>query len=354
MIVINARFLTQKISGVQRFAIEICKELVKINVEVKLVSPKNIIHSELFDFFKCEVVGTNTGYIWEQIDLPIYLKRHEGPLLLNLCNLAPIFYRNKVSIIHDMAVFANASWFSWKFVLAYRFMIPIIARTSKKIGTVSDFSKREIIKFLKAPSDKIFIVSNAVSTNFELEHKLEKGLIAENYILTVGSLDPRKNLLSLIKAFNSRKNKNTKLVIVGSTNNVFKDQKISELIKENDAIVLSGYVSDTELINLYKNASAFFYLSLYEGFGIPPLEAMTFKIPCVVSNIAVFKEIFEDACCYVDPLDIPQITFLFDKVMSNPSNQVESYNRVLKKYSWQKSALSLVSHLHTQYRINEG
>ncbi|PIB37139.1 hypothetical protein BFP72_17865 [Reichenbachiella sp. 5M10] len=342
MIVVNARFLTQQITGVQRFAIEICKELVQIDNDIKFVCPRGVIHKEIFSLFQCKVIGINTGYLWEQIDLPVFLKKNKSPLLLNFCNVAPVFYKNKIAIIHDLAAFANPKWFSWKFVMSYKIMIPLISKTSKKIGTVSEFSRKEIVKYLKVKSDKIFVVPNAVSFEFCSQSSDDKKVVSDNYFLTVGSLDPRKNFNRLIYAFGKFKYDNIKLKIVGSPNKVFKDNNVRAYITSDPRIELTGYLTDNELANLYKSAKLFIYPSLYEGFGIPPLEAMSFGCPTLVSDIGSLREVCSEASAYFNPYDEKDLLDKMELCLSNReirTSLTEKGRERINNYSWQSSAI---------------
>ncbi len=168
MLIVNSRFLTQKITGVQRFAIEISlrlKDLLKENVS--FVAPGNVIQPKIAEQLNVQIVGKHTGHIWEQWDLPRYLKKNGSPLLLNLCNLAPLHYNNKISTIHDVSFVRYPQTFSKKFLLFYNFMIPKIISSSKMILTVSEFSKREIIDVYGTEENKIEVVYNAVNQNFK-------------------------------------------------------------------------------------------------------------------------------------------------------------------------------------------
>jgi len=151
MIVVNSRFLTQKITGVQRHAIELSLQLKQLRPDIKFVAPKNIIHTDIASLLKVETVGTRTGHLWEQISLPRYLKKHnkEKTLLLCLANTAPLYYKNKIVTIHDVSFLANPQWFDKKFYYFYRFLIPRIARNAQTVITVSEFSKKEIIGKMK-------------------------------------------------------------------------------------------------------------------------------------------------------------------------------------------------------------
>ena len=342
MLVINSRFLTQNITGVQRFAIEISKRLKKLYPNnIEFVSPKNIIHKDLAKDLNVKVIGNKTGHLWEQIDLQLYLKQKNNPLLLNFANTAPLFYKNQIVTIHDLAFLRYPNWFSKKFYIYYRFLIPKIVKNGKKIITVSNFSKKEIISLLGIDEKKIEIIYNGISSNFNYNPKIYK----KNYILAVSSLDPRKNFKNLILSFGKINLKNYKLVIVGSENKVFSNTEIKNLMKKIQNVEFTGYVSDKKLVKLYQEAKIFVYPSLYEGFGIPPLEAMASGTPVISSNVASLPEVCGDAAYYVNPYDVNDIAKGIETVLKDKKLQKELIQKGLERiklYNWEKSANKLI------------
>ncbi len=345
-IFINSRFLTQKITGSQRFAIEISRQLKKLAPDrFKFVAPKNIIHWSIVKELNAEIIGINTGHIWEQIDLPLYLKKQGSPLVLNLVNTAPLFYKNKIVVIHDVSWKHFPYTVSKKFYLWYKFLIPKIAKNSKLLLTVSNFSKKDLVKELKINEDKIEIIYNSVSDNFKFLN-----LSREKIILSVASLQPYKNLEGLIKAFvllkNSDKFSDFKLVLVGGYNKkVFSNTKIFEMAEGRSDIVFTGYLSDDELIKYYNKASLFVFPSFFEGFGIPPLEAMACGCPCVVSNVASLPEVCGDAAYYVNPYDVDDIARGIEKVLTDESLRqalIKKGFENVKRFSWQESAKKII------------
>ena len=337
-IYINGHFLTQTMTGIQRFSYEMCKALIDNGNEIILLAPKKI--SKEYNL-KCRVIqfGVFSGVIWEHIELPIFLLKNKNPLLLNFGSPGPIFYSNRIVTVHDISFHIHPEWFSKVYGTYYRLITPIFTRLSKKVITVSEFSKNEIKNWLKIPDDKIVIIYNAVSES--IKKNLSKPSINYGkYILTVASLDPRKNIAMLVEAYEQTGIENEiKLVLAGRSSPLF-NMKFSEKILSNSV----GYVSDEELVSLYENAIIFLYPSLYEGFGIPPLEAMSLGCPVILSDIPVFKEIFGDAACYVNPNSSESIRDGILAVLNN-----ESYRKELiikgfekaKKYSWKSSAEKL-------------
>lgn len=338
---VNSRFLTQDITGVQRFASEIAVKLKNIlGDRVLFVSPKNIIHSDLAKKLGVKVIGSNTGHLWEQIDLPLYLKSKKNPLLINLANTAPMFYKNKISTIHDIAFVRYPKTFDFKFRAFYNFLIPKILVSSRHIITVSEFSKKEIVNYYGIDSDKISVVYNAVGDTF----KPNKTETKEHYILAVSSVTYQKNLHSLIRAFNMIDNPNLKLYLVGGVNSNFASVELLNDIKGNKNVILKGRVNDKELITLYSNAQCFVFPSLYEGFGIPPLEAQACGCPVVCSDAASLPEACADSVIYCNPNNVDDIKEKIEIVLSDErlkNELIEKGFQNIKRFSWEKSAKKL-------------
>ncbi|MGF7072678.1 glycosyltransferase family 4 protein [Mucilaginibacter sp. R-33] len=341
-IIINSRFLTQKLTGVQRFAIEIAKQLKVMIPGIIFVAPSNIIHQDLAQQLGVIVIGKNKGVIWEQIDLPLYLKKNSSSLLINMCNVAPLFYNNQVITIHDVAFLVNPQWFSKNFVRFYKFLIPKISRKAKLIFTVSDFSKTEIVKYLHVETAKIKVIYNGIS---ELPSPTPVKADHGKYILAVGSIDKRKNIQNLVQAFGSIKHRGIRLIIVGDSNPIFNNEDNAHLDAHPD-IIFTGRVNDHELAGLYSKASLFVYPSLYEGFGIPPLEAMAQGCPTLVSDIDSLREVCGDASVYVNPLDVAEISKSIDLLIEDVAlcrRLVENGKQNIKRFSWETSARQIVN-----------
>ncbi len=340
-IVVNARFLTQKITGTQRFAIEISKRLKKLLPSVKFVAPHNILHKDLAEELETNVIGNTTSHLWEQITLPRYLKAAGNPILINLVNTAPLFYKKQIVTIHDLAFLRNPKWFSKTFYLYYRFLIPKIVKNSQKILTVSYFSKNEIMELLHIPQTKIEVIYNAVDVKFHFNPNAKK----KKYILTVSSIDPRKNLKNLILAYKKLSPKDYKLIIAGSKNKIFNNTDFREAINGVPGIEFTGHVNDKKLVKLYQEATLFVFPSLYEGFGLPPLEAMACGTPVIVSKTASLPEVCGDAAYYVDPHDPDNIAKGIKDVLYNKELQnqliAKGFARV-KMFEWKNSVEKLL------------
>ena len=343
--IVNVRFLSQPITGTQRYAIELCRCLKNILPQIRFVAPDNIIHKDIAKELDVQIIGRfKTGILWEQLELPLYLKRIGEPLLINLSNLAPIYYKNKLVTIHDLSFYLHPEWFSTKFVALHNAVVPKIARNAQRIITVSESSRKDIIKTFGINPDLISIVHPAVSKIFMNRQPLSSENKYGEYILSVSSKDPRKNFRGLIKAFKDGDFGLTKLLIVGSEDKAFANDDLKALVNNDPRIVFTGFVDDNELVELYRHAIFFAYTSFFEGFGIPPLEAMACGCPTLVSNTTSLPEVCGDASVYVDPYDIDSIRGGLITMLNDGELRADlirkGYER-LTNFDWQRSAQKL-------------
>lgn len=345
MIVVNSRFLSQKLTGVQRYAIELCKSLKTIYGEdILFVCPSAILHEHIAYELGAKVIGTHTGHLWEQWDLPKFLKENGSPLLINLANTAPVFYRNKVTTIHDITFIRYPHTFSRIFVLLYRILIPLVIRTSKHIFTVSEFSKDEISNFYHVNKDNISVVYNAVSKEFSKNEDIS--LSGKKYFMAVSSVKENKNFIYILEAFKrfSLHDSNVELFIIGDLKSKsFKTIDVSKYT-ENKKIKILGRVSDQELVRYYSNATAFIFPSLYEGFGIPPLEAQACGCPAICAKASCLPEVFGESVLYCNPWDIDSLVDDMKMLISEQSirgSLIEKGYHNVSRYSWDNSAMKM-------------
>ena len=339
-IYINGRFLTQKLTGVNRFAYELCLALVVKGVDFQIIAPKNINKSYDISKFKMYFWGRCNSHFWEQLMLAFYFIFKKNYLLINFSGLGPIFLKSQFITIHDLSFMKNPKWFSKKYYYFYRILTPIVAKKALHIFTVSNFSKKEIKKYLNIKENKISVIYNAVSEKFNNKTSLSE---KKDYILAVSSIEPRKNFERLLAATKLLDNA-TKLLVVGSTHKVFGNVHL----EQNNRVEFLGYVSDDELKKYYSNALLFIYPSIYEGFGLPPLEAMASGCPVVLSDIEVFHEVFGKAATYFNPYDIDDIAQKINDVLKSKEIQekliLQGYDLV-KKYSYENSVDLILSQI---------
>jgi glycosyltransferase involved in cell wall biosynthesis len=330
---INARFLTQQITGVQQFAVEICRNLSNQNISFVLLAPKGTTCPKALSHLPFQQIGNASGYIWEQIELPSFLKKQGSPLLLNFCNTAPLLYSNQWITIHDLAFMHHPEWFNKSFAKVYRFLIPRIAKRSRKVFTVSKTIQNQLKTLLGLDAE---ILYNGVAHDILFDSA--KTTTRKNYILTVSSINPRKNLKTLIAAFEQANLPNYELIVAGAANAVFGKEQLS--VSSN--ILFTGYVNNAELINLYKQAALFVSLSLDEGFGIPVLEALYLGCPVLLSDIAVYKECFDAVALFTSATNTPRVAKDIHAALNNPII-IKQNNPIFTEYNYGLSAKKLAS-----------
>lgn len=342
MFVVNGRYLTQKATGVHRYAFEICNKLHEMGVDFHVAIPQEIDPGYKFTFKTVKCGSLNT-HMWEQISLPRYLKSIGSPLLISFTGCGPLNYDNQIMTIHDVSHERYPQWFSKNYYRFYHFMMPRIGRKAHAVLTVSEFSKDEIVDTLGLDKDKIHVIHS----NVPFHNKPSKDEIlnfrrnpdAERYIIAVSSMDPRKNFVRLVEAFDKIEDKSVKLYIIGMSFKAFNTPDLQKLI--NERVHLPGYIPDEALQAMYQNALLSVYPSLYEGFGLPPLESMTYGCPAINSSIPALREVSEDAALYVDPYDVEDMTIKINQLLEDESLRQALRLRGLeqiKKYSWDKSA----------------
>ena len=341
-VVVNARFLTQKLTGVQRFAFELSVRLRKIFGEgICFVAPTGVIQEEMASVLNPIIVGKHSGYIWEQMELPRYLKKHGNPFLLNLCSVAPLFYKKNIIAIHDITWVRYPETYSWRFRMVYDMLIPLLIRKAKHLITVSEFSKGELISHYKLPNPKISVVYNAVGSQFK--QISDKILVKENYFLAVSSVKANKNFEAVLKAFEHvyLQNPELNLYIIGDCDeDNFKSINISRY-KKNKSIRFLGRVSDKDLILYYSNAVAFVFPSLYEGFGIPVIEAQACGCPVLSSNTSSLPEVLAESALFFHPDDIARLAGLMEEIHSNQElrkNIIEKGYKNYERFTWEDGA----------------
>ncbi|MCX6779687.1 MAG: glycosyltransferase family 1 protein [Candidatus Magasanikbacteria bacterium] len=308
-IAIDARMYGPKQGGLGRYIEQLILNLEKIDTENQYTillrqSNWNEYSPSNPNFQK--VLADIPWYGWkEQILLPKIIKKLKVDLVhFPHWNVPLFFNKNFIVTIHDLLLLHYPSrrastlspifyWIKNKIFLA---VLNHAAKQSKKIITISEFTKKDIIQTLKIKSEKISVTLLSpfeikLFSNIDLNKKYN---ITKPYWLYVGVAYPHKNLETLLSAweiFCQKYNNNFQLVLAGNKNYFY--ERLEKLIKEKNIqnVILVGFVPDDELPNLYKNATLYIFPSLYEGFGLPPLEAMQYHIPVISSNTTCLPEI---------------------------------------------------------------
>lgn len=260
--------------------------------------------------------------------------------------------------IHDLNFFTYRKYSISSARWHYAFKIKSYAHQVDAITVVSESTKREVLKYMEVPGEKVHVVYNGYSPSFRpLEESentqkvLEKYKIEGDFILYVGTLEPRKNIEGLIRAYHQCKAKDDFLLVLAGGKG-WKYKHIFRLVEElklENRVVFTWYVPDSDLPVLYNQASLFVYPSFYEGFGIPPLEAMACGLPVIVSNTTSIPEVVGDAGVYVDPHDVEQISRSIDTVLSDEQLRKGMIGRGLERarlFSWEKTAREILRLYH--------
>jgi len=324
---VNGRYLVQRLTGQQRYAREIVARL-----------------TERFDVIAPP--GTSKGvrgHLWEQFALP---RRVNGGLLWSPSTTGPLSVRRQVVTIHDCAFFDQAHCFSRAFAAWYQFLVPRLARAARRVITVSEFSKQRIIELCGIAPDKVEVVYSGVGSQFR-PHSAEQIAAAreqlglpDRYMLCVGSLEPRKNLVRLLQAWQGVQPRlqGQSLVVAGAKGHVFRDAGLAEPPR---GVHLAGYLTDDVLPAVYAGAEMLVYPSVYEGFGLPVLEAMASGVPVVTSSVTALAEVAGDAAVTVDPLSVESIAAGIEKLTSETALRralIEKGLSRARQFTWERAA----------------
>ena len=344
-IFINGRFLTQPMTGVERYAYNMCKAMAEQQLSFTIVCPQAPIQ-DCYDANGLKIVhyGRGNSHFWEQCILPFFFIGKKNYVVLSFTGLGSILIRNKVMTIHDLSFLENPKWFSKAYYWWYKLMTPLAVKTSKHIITVSEFSKREIRRFYPFLKEQdITVVYNAADNNL-FRPMPQVPTPTERFALAVSSLDPRKNFNRLIEAFQDIPD--CKLYIVGARHRVFGENQKNQ----GDNIRYLGRVTDEELVRLYNQAVCFIFPSLYEGFGLPPIEAQSCGCPVLVSDIPVLREVCGDTATYFDPYNPYDIQKVIKEFLA--ADHPNTHQPINTRFSWATSAKTIISLLKEKFQAS--
>lgn len=304
---INGRFLTQRGTGVQRYAQEIVAALDDIlaanleyakRLEMRLVVPSAAELKSKLSHIAVRRTSFGSGHLWDQFILPM----SAGPRLLSLGNFGPVLPANHIVCIHDANTFIEPESYSLAFGLAYRTLLPLIGKRARRVATVSKFSAEMLVKYGICHSDKIFIAPNGHEHALRWDAARARialvGSLSRPYVLLLGSGAKHKNVNIILKQAEGLDLAGIDIVVVGADSSIFSSN--GSAVRGRN-IHHAGYVGDDDLAALYERALCLVFPSKTEGFGLPPLEAMTRGCPVICSNAASLIEVGNDAVIYVDP-----------------------------------------------------
>lgn len=289
---------------------------------------------------------------WYNFKIPILLKKIKADVFVGsngFCSLNTSI--PQLLIIHDLGFLHYAKFYKNSHVQFYKRNTPLYLKKAKSIATVSKFSANDIINHYKINPVKVHVVSNGIRKIFQPTSQKTKSETKEiytqgkEYFLYVGAIHPRKNLINLLKAFSifkKRLKSNMKLVLAGRI--AWKNEEFLELVntyKYKEDVVITGYLQDEVIVNLMGSCYAFVYPSLFEGFGIPVIEAMQMKAPVLTSEKSSMEEITEEAALYFNPNDVDDIAdkmMMIYKYEDIRNKLIEKGSDIASRYSWMKTA----------------
>jgi glycosyltransferase involved in cell wall biosynthesis len=338
---VNARFVTRPLTGVQRYSYEVSLRLRNGT----FVAPRPPLKE--YGGLQDRVIvagGRLNGHPWEQIALPWAVP--QGSALFSPAGCGPVAHNNHVLTIHDLGPLDTPECYSRGFTLWYSQLVPALAKKARTIVTVSEYCRQRIVESLRVPANKVIVGGEAASSLFfrrapaDVQRIKDRFKIRTPYFLAVGAISPRKNLTRLLAAWSrvTADMDGASLVIVGKDRLRFSASSIMDALPEG-AVHLTC-VDDDELACLYSGASGLLYPSLYEGFGLPILEAMVSGCPVLTSNCTAMPEVAGDAAVLVDPLSVESIAHgirLLARECTARSLIQKGY-RCSQGFSWERTA----------------
>lgn len=352
-ILLNGLHYEKNGAGISKYNEMLIKTFIEENYNVDILIRKqfkNDINSNNIILSESNIIGSKDRIIYEQLKAKNLYKNYD---LIHFPDYAtPVFYKgNKVATIHDLAMHTMRDRRTFMQNLTKNILLKNTINYSDKLICVSEFAKKELLKYYPKVEKKIEVIYEGVEIkNIDINPQEERKILDQfnvnnsKYILYVGTIAPHKNIKTLIQGFNyiSDKISEYKLVIAGGKGWMCEDvfEEVSKL-KLQDRVVFTNRINDTQLEVLYKNADMFISVSLYEGFGFPPLEAMARKIPVIVSDIEIFKETCGDCVLYCNPNEIDDIGNTIMKIIDNKelkNSLIEKATERVKVFNWKETA----------------
>ena len=348
-LIVNARFMTQPLTGVQRYALEVLRRFpssVLVTPGLPLDSYQALLNQhDLRVRGVFSSVKPFTGHLWEQLFLPIYTNFFKGHLW-SPGGSGPLAVRQQTLTIHDVAHIEHPEWYDPKFARLYKTLLPKLTRRVTSIITVSNFVKVRLIEIYDLPPEKVYVTHLGVdhtlfvpASQEKIDFFKKKHQISRPYLVTVSGLSKRKNLRRLVQAWSAGPlSKELELVIIGVARLPFASK--SDLPKSR-GVRFIGYIPDKDLPVAYSGAIAALYVSLYEGFGLPVLEAMACGTPVVTSNVTALPEVVGDAAVLVDPYDVDSIAEGIRRVVEDSALRETLRRKGIERarqFSWDRTA----------------
>jgi len=363
-IAVNTRLLLPgKLEGIGWFTYETLKRITQSHPEHEFLFLFDREYSEEFIFgdnvtpiiIPLQARHPLLYYIWFEWLVPPVLRKNKVDLFLSPDGYLSLHSEKpQLAVIHDINFEyypRHLPWFARKY---YRYYFPKFAEKANRIATVSQFSKEDIIRHYEIEPEKIDIVFNGVSDVYKPLVEPDKVVIRKRYtdgneyFIFIGSIQPRKNLTQLFKGFDAFKkanNTDVKLLIVGEKRWWTKaiEKSFASMTHQND-VIFSGRLAQEDLSKALASSLALVYVSFFEGFGIPIVEAMNCDVPVITSNVTSMPEVAGKAGVYVSPFDYQSIQEGMEKVAFDKelvAELIEAGKKQRQKFSWDKTAEKL-------------
>jgi glycosyltransferase involved in cell wall biosynthesis len=379
-IALDVQWVTNQATGIGKITLNWVRELAKLDSENEyLLVGKGLQSSALAatiegrnNFRYLNVQPVKLGWLpyavrtvyWDQVKLPTWLKREEYDFLhLLWFNIPVVHPKPFILTIHDLDTIIHSNYYSWKFRGYYNLLLRFSLRRAVSIITVSHASKRDIIRVFRIPAERVHVVYHGVDKIFQpIEEKnclseiQAKYGIEGEYIIHTGGIGLRKNIGRLLEAF-ALVCRGTERVIslvitgVGAVDLVKQLKRYAEHLKIGERICFVGYVPEEDMPKLYCGALALVYPSVFEGFGLPIIEAMACGTPVVTSNVSSMPEIAGDSAILIDPFRVEDIAHGILEICEDSALRGMLRERGLERaqlFNWQNTVrhlLSIYSHV---------
>jgi glycosyltransferase involved in cell wall biosynthesis len=338
-IALNARFYSHRPTGMQRYGVEMASRL---SDDLDVLRPRRPLRGA-------------EGHMWEQAWLAGATR---GRLLWSPNNTGPLAVARQICTIHDIIPLDQPGWFTPGFARLYQWLMPRLARRVQHIIAISEFTKQRLVERLGVAPERISVIHNGVDSCFHprpeeeiAQVRAELGIPTPQYVLCLGSLEPRKNQGRLLAAWERvarRFPSEVHLVVAGArgSSTVFNEVKLERI---PERVHFTGYVKQESLPALYAGAMALVYPSLYEGFGLPPVEAMACGTPVVTSATTSLPEVVGDAAVLVNPEEVDEIAEGMRRVVESAGLRASLRRAGMERaarFSWEQAAVLTRGLLH--------
>ena len=335
-ILVDGSFIGKRVTGVQRFNWEVLKELSAIPDLKIYVAVAKDVQLDNFKIGNVEIIreGKKNNKYWQLFTLKKISKKLKTPVL-GMSNFTPLFKRDYV-VLHDVTYLDKQGKNRFFWSLVYKILVGFRFHKHKKVFTVSQFSKnRMLFHYKKLKEEQVVVVGNGGGHWQDVGIEKPELKNIENYFLSVGSTTNNKNFDYIISLAEHNKDKN--FIVVGRI-----DGEYGERTKNVSNIEFTGYISNENLHYLYKNCNGLILPSFYEGFGLPPLEALNCGCRCIaVSDIEVFKEVYGKVANFFDPYDYENTVNLDELKKATEEDAVAT----MDKYCWKNVARIIYDNL---------